>query len=89
MGRLGSVSDELDGAESMADVLDGAESMADVLDGAESIGDVLDGAESSPDVLGGAADVCIVLLVVVPVTTPTTLMIETVFGLISSLTYVV
>ena len=47
-----------------------------------SVSDLLDSAES-------IADVFLVLLVAVAVTGPTTLMIEMVSGLISSLTYVV
>lgn len=47
-----------------------------------SVSDLLDSAES-------IADVFLVLLVGVAVTAPTTLMIEMVSGLISSLTYVV
>ncbi len=65
------------------------ESVSDVLDGAESISDVLDGVESILDVLGGAADVCVLLLAVVAVTTPTTPMSEIVYWPISSLIYVV
>ena len=78
-GRLGSVSDMLDGVGSIDDVLEGAESIAGVLDGAESI----------PDVLGGAADVCVVLLAVVAVIPAPTLMSEIVFWSIPSLKYVV
>ena len=74
---------------SVSDVLDGAESIADVLHGVESIADVLDGAESSPDVLGGAADVWVVLLAVVAVTTPTASMSGLVFWPTPSLRYVV
>ena len=54
-----------------------------------SVSDVLDGVESIPDVLGRGATVCVVLLVVVAATTSITLMIEIVFGPISSLTNVV
>ena len=58
-------------------------------DGAEIITDVLDGVESITDVLGVAADVCVVLLAVVAVTTPTTSMSEMLYWPISSLIYVV
>lgn len=55
----------------------------------ESVSDVLDGVENILDVLGGAADVCVVLLAVVAVTTPTTPMSEIVYWPTSSLIYVV
>lgn len=84
-GSLESVSDVLDGAESTLDVF-GGEAVAARL---ENVSDVLDGAESIIDVLRGAVDVCVVLLAVVAVTTPTPLISEMVYWPTCSLIYVV
>ena len=67
VARVGSISDVLDSVESMIDVLGDEAVVARV----GSISDVLDSVESMIDVLGGAADVCVVLLAVVAITTPT------------------
>ena len=75
----------LDGAESTL-VVFGGEAIAARL---ESVSDVLDSAESIIDVLGGAIDVCVVLLVVVAVTTPTPPISEMVYWPTCSLIYVV
>lgn len=75
----------LDGAESILEVFEGETVVARL----EGISDVLGGAEKMGDVLGGAAEVCVVLLAVVAVTTPTPPISEIVYWPGCSLMYVV